>query len=124
MPTYNTDSKVALVTGAGSGIGEGAAKCIARAGYIVYLADINPEALERVKSEISSENGVAHTVQCDVTDEAQVKNMIDQCRQDYGRLDAAFNNAGLEGGLATTDEFVPNVQYLALDIVMVKEENH
>lgn len=85
--------KVALVTGAGSGMGEAAAIMFAEAGASVVVADINEAAAKSVAGKITAKGQKAIPVQCDVTDGQQVKAMVDKAVETYGRLDAAFNNA-------------------------------
>jgi NAD(P)-dependent dehydrogenase (short-subunit alcohol dehydrogenase family) len=88
--------KVALVTGASSGIGRGAARIFAREGAkVVVAADKNIQGGEETVALIKAAGGEACFVKCDVADASQVKNMVDQCCQKYGRLDYAFNNAGV-----------------------------
>jgi NAD(P)-dependent dehydrogenase (short-subunit alcohol dehydrogenase family) len=89
------DGKVALVTGAGGGIGLAAAFAFARAGASVVMADNNAALLESAADGVRKEGQRVLAVACDVTDRGQVKAMIDQTVAAYGRLDAAFNNAGV-----------------------------
>ena len=89
------DGKVALVTGAGSGMGLATAKAFAEAGASVVLADINEEAVRAAAEQLNAGGRKALAVRCDVTDEAQVASMIEQTVSTFGRLDAAFNNAGV-----------------------------
>jgi NAD(P)-dependent dehydrogenase (short-subunit alcohol dehydrogenase family) len=88
--------KVALVTGASSGIGRGAARIFAREGAKVIVAsDKNIKDGEETVALIKAAGGDAFFIKCDVSNTSDVKNMVDICVQTYGRLDYAFNNAGL-----------------------------
>ncbi|PJI44691.1 MAG: oxidoreductase [Rhizobium sp.] len=91
--------KVALVTGGGSGIGAAAAKRFATAGAKVVLAGRRRAELEAVAEIIRSLGGEALAVPTDVSDEAAVRRLIDGTLERFGRLDAAFNNAGILGQL-------------------------
>jgi len=92
MTTMN--GKVALVTGAGSGIGLATAKAFQQAGASVVLADRHEDAVRGASGELIAGGGKALAVRCDVTNDRQVASMIDQTVSTFGRLDAAFNNAG------------------------------
>jgi len=96
--------KVALVTGAGSGIGRATAIAFARAGYTVVLADVGIAAGHAVLDEIKAAGAQAIFIRCDVTDPVDVADMVEQVVTQYGRLDAAFNNAGIEGDSVSTGE--------------------
>ena len=87
--------KVALVTGAGGGIGLATAKAFAEAGASVVLADRNAETIDAAAETLRAAGHDAIGVCCDVTDVDQVKAMVDRAVTTYGRLDAAFNNAGV-----------------------------
>ncbi len=89
------DHKVALVTGAGSGIGLVTAKAFADGGASVALVDANENAIRAATEELVSAGHKALAVRCDVADEAQVPAMVEQTISTFGRLDAAFNNAGV-----------------------------
>ncbi|MDA0165202.1 glucose 1-dehydrogenase [Solirubrobacter ginsenosidimutans] len=96
-PTYDFNGQVALVTGASSGMGLATAQAFADAGAAVVLADINPDALRAATDALTAAGHQAIGVTCDVADEAQVAAMIERTVATYGRLDMAFNNAGIVG---------------------------
>jgi len=95
-PTVAFEGKVAFVTGAGSGIGRAAAIAFARAGAAVTAADINGEGLRDTVTEIERFGGKVRSAICDVTKASDVKSALDGTVATFGRLDAAFNNAGIE----------------------------
>jgi 3-oxoacyl-[acyl-carrier protein] reductase len=88
-------SRPALVTGGGSGIGEGIAKRLARDGASVLVADINAEAAGRVADEISAAGGIAAPWHTDVTEEASVDAAVAEAERRFGRLRIAVCNAGI-----------------------------
>jgi NADP-dependent 3-hydroxy acid dehydrogenase YdfG len=96
-PVYDFKGQVALVTGASSGMGLAAAEAFAEAGAAVVLADINKDALRTATDELTSAGHQAIGVTCDVADEAQAAGMVDRTVATFGRLDMAFNNAGIVG---------------------------
>lgn len=87
--------KVVLITGAGSGIGRVTAEAFAAQGAVVVVSDINDLAGNETVQKILSNGQKAEFIQCDVSDENQVKTMIDNIVKHHGKLDIAFNNAGL-----------------------------
>lgn len=91
--------KVAVITGASSGIGRGTALCLAKEGAAVVAADLNSQGGERVIGEIAAAGGRAVFQHTDVTSEADIKSAVDRAVKDYGRLDIMFNNAGLVGAV-------------------------
>ncbi len=95
--------KVALVTGGTSGIGKETAQQLARAGAKVVVAGRRLEEGQAVAEEISRAGGEALFVQTDVTKEAQVKRLVEETVAHFGRLDIAFNNAGIEQAGPVTD---------------------
>lgn len=95
MDTYY-NGKVALVTGAASGMGLATAKAFAEAGAAVVLADVNENAVRVATEELVNAGHKALAIRCNVADEAQVASMVNQTVSTFGRLDAAFNNAGIQ----------------------------
>lgn len=96
MPLYSEfHGRVALVTGAGSGIGRTTSLAFAKQGARVVVSDINPATGNETVGQILAAGGKAIFIPADVSDEAQVKNLIDRTLAEYGQLDYAFNNAGL-----------------------------
>jgi NAD(P)-dependent dehydrogenase (short-subunit alcohol dehydrogenase family) len=95
-PQYTFDGQVALVTGAASGMGLAAARAFAEAGAAVVLADVNKDAVDKAAEELTDAGHQAIGVVCDVTDEEQAAAMVDQAVAAFGRLDMAFNNAGIQ----------------------------
>lgn len=89
------ENKVALVTGAGSGMGLVTAQAFAEEGAAVVLADVNEAAARSGAETLLAAGHKAIAVRCNVADEAEVKAMIDQTMSTFRRLDAAFNNAGM-----------------------------
>ena len=95
-------SKVALITGAASGIGAATADVFAQKGATVVVSDINEEGGQATVERIRSAGGEAMFKSCNVADPEQVQSLIRAAVGTYGRLDIAFNNAGIEGEAATT----------------------
>jgi len=105
MPTNGNGSyagKVAFVTGAGSGIGRAAALAFAREGASVVVADVSEQGNQDTARMIEDLGGRALAVRCDVTRTADVTAALDNAVNAFGRLDVAFNNAGVEQALTAT----------------------
>lgn len=92
----SSDSKVVFVTGAASGIGRAAAEAFVRQGYAAVLADVNESAGQQVQAELSA-LGECRFVRCDVADDDSVRLAVEHALDAFGRLDAAFNAAGIDG---------------------------
>lgn len=106
------EGKVALVTGAGSGIGREIARTFAREGAQVVVSDLNGEAARQVAADLLDQGYEALGVSCDVTDEDAFRANIEQAQNRYGRLDILVNNAGLQH-VAPLEEFpVEKFEYL------------
>ena len=88
--------KVAFVTGAGSGIGRATAIAFAAEGASVVLADIDTVGNEETARLVAEHGGRVLSVKCDVTSSSDIQSVIEQTVREFGRLDVAFNNAGIE----------------------------
>lgn len=97
-----SDRKVALVTGASSGIGKATAHAFARNGYATVFADRDQAAGEKALAELEPGCEECMFVRCDVAVEEDVRQLVNRTVDKFGRLDAAFNNAGIEGMQAAT----------------------
>ncbi|MGD6740326.1 glucose 1-dehydrogenase [Streptomyces sp. BH106] len=101
------DGKVVLITGGGSGLGRSAALRVAAEGAKLALVDVNAEGLAQSAAEIEKATPGAEvlTLTADVSDEAEVARYVAETTRAYGRIDAFFNNAGIEGKQNLTEEF-------------------
>ena len=95
------ENKVALVTGAASGMGLATAKAFAEAGAAVALADVNEVAVHSATEDLVAGGHKAIGIRCNVADEAEVARMVERTVAAYGRLDAAYNNAGVQSPAET-----------------------
>jgi len=96
------ENKVALVTGAASGLGLATAMAFAEAGAAVALAGWNEKEAQSAAVDLASKGHKTLAVLCDVSDDAQVEAMVKKTVATFGRLDAAYNNAGIQNVLAET----------------------
>lgn len=94
--------RVALVTGGASGLGRAAALLFAGEGARVVVGDVDAEGGQETVRQIEEAGGAARAVVADVTRAADVEAMVSQAVETFGRLDCAFNNAGIEGSVGTT----------------------
>ncbi len=92
--------KVALVTGAASGIGRKSALALAQAGATVICTDIEEKDAKATAARIQEDEGDAVAMRCDVSEEADVQDAVERTLELHGSLDIAHNNAGIEGPLA------------------------
>lgn len=100
-----SQKKIALVTGAGSGIGKASSLALAAAGFAVVLAGRRPEPIATVAGEIEAVGGVAFPVVTDVSDETSVNGLFSHVAERFGRLDVLFNNAGRNAGSTPPDAY-------------------
>ncbi len=106
------EGKVAIVTGAGSGIGRASALAFSREGAKVVVSDVNDTAGNETVTLIIAAGGEAVFQHCDITDEAQVVALVAKAVSSFGRLDCAHNNAGAPGkGAAIVDDTVDNFDF-------------
>jgi NAD(P)-dependent dehydrogenase (short-subunit alcohol dehydrogenase family) len=101
---YDFDGRVAFITGGSTGIGQATARLFAKSNAKVMIADINADGGIHLAREIHKSGGIAEFVKCDVSQESQVRDAISQTLSKFGRLDFAFNNSGIEGEAAITDQ--------------------
>ena len=93
----DSPSKVAIITGAGTGIGKAVAVALARQGYSLVVSGRRKENLEATASEVKQAGSQALVVPADVTDPAAVRDLFAKTKDAFGRLDLLFNNAGVSG---------------------------
>jgi NAD(P)-dependent dehydrogenase (short-subunit alcohol dehydrogenase family) len=103
IPMGKLDGKVAVVTGAASGLGRASALRFAAEGAAVVAADLNSQGGELLVSEIAAARGRAVYQRTDVTSENDIKALIDRAVREYGRLDITYNNAGVIGAAGTIE---------------------
>ena len=101
--------KSIVITGAASGIGKATALAAGREGAKLVLADVSVESGEETARSIKGEGGQAAFVRCDVTQQSEIETMVKHAVEIYGRLDGAFNNAGIEGTLAPAADYPQDV---------------
>lgn len=115
-PVYDFGGKVALVTGAASGIGRATALLFAGHGAAVVLVDRNAQDGAAVAVQIEAAGGRARFVAADVSQLADCEKAVAACIESFGTLDYAFNNAGISARLSPIETFPPDVWQKTLDI--------
>ncbi len=108
--------KVALVTGAGSGIGKAASLALAAEGFTVVLAGRRAEPLGEVAAEITARGGRSLAVSADVSSPAATHGLFERIRKEFGRLDVLFNNAGIGSRPAPLEELTLDEWQSVIDI--------
>lgn len=98
-------NKIALITGAGSGIGEATAMLFAQNGASIVLADMDTDGAERVLAAIEKEGGKGMVVKTDVSKPAECEKLVAETVKKFGRLDIAVNNAGIGGPAALVGDY-------------------
>lgn len=96
------NGQVALVTGAASGLGLATANAFAESGASVVLADVNEQQVQQAAKKLADKGYKVLAVRCDVSNDADVEAMVKKTVATFGRLDAAYNNAGIQNVLADT----------------------
>jgi len=110
--------KVAVVTGASTGIGRAAAIALAAQQAAVVLADVDAARGEQTAADINETGGQAHFVRTDVANDDDVATMVAQAVERFGGVDLAFNNAGIEGTPAITHECTPDTWNSTLAVIL------
>lgn len=117
-PPQGFAGRVALVTGAGGGIGRAAALLFARRGARVAVADIDGDAAEAVAREIRKAGGEARGIRADVADSAQARAMVEAAVAAWGRLDCAYNNAGIASPAHPVAEMPDELWRRSIDVML------
>ena len=110
--------KIAIITGAGSGMGEATAKVFAAEGIKVVATDINLEEVERVSNEIEASGGNCRPMLLDVTNKQSIEQCVKQTIDEYSSLDIVINNAGVSSVTAVDDENYENYWDDTLNVVL------
>jgi len=115
------ENQTAIVTGAAKGMGAAITTTLAREGADIVLAARDAAALEDVAAQVRALGRQAHVVTCDVTDEAQVKNLVARALQVFdGRIDILVNIAGVTGPIETPVQDIPAEEFT--EVIMVNEK--
>lgn len=114
--SYGFEGKVAIVTGAASGIGAAIARALAADGAKVLVADLDPEGADDVARAIQASGGTARAHEVNVADAVEVEAMVEAARSAFGGLHLAVNNAGIGGPAALTGEYPLDGWHKVIDI--------
>jgi NADP-dependent 3-hydroxy acid dehydrogenase YdfG len=117
------DGKVAVVTGASSGLGEATAEALATEGATLVVAARREDRLDALVERINGRWGKALAVECDVTDEQQAHGLIRKAKDEFGRVDILINNAGVML-LSKVEKGLSNQWRQMFDIKVVFSETH
>lgn len=116
MNTQTLSGQAALITGASRGIGEAAARELAKEGVAVLLAARSAGDIERIATEINASGGRADAITCDVSRYSDVEAAVERCRSAFGRIDILVNNAGMIDPVARIDESDPAAWDRVIDV--------
>lgn len=108
--------RVALITGAGSGIGRAAALLFAAEGARIGALDVQPGPLDETVAAVEAAGGAAVALQADITDSAQMRAAVERLAETWGRVDIVFANAGINGIWAPIDQIEPDEWDRTLDV--------
>ena len=111
-----SDSKIALITGAGSGIGKSVTLAFLREGYSVVLVGRREDALRQTVSEAGRPESQTLVVPTDVADADSVRSLFEKTRESFGRLDVLFNNAGVNIPATSVEEIAPEQWRAIVDV--------
>lgn len=114
--SFSFKNQVALVTGAASGMGLAASKAFAASGASVVMVDVNEEAVTNAAAELNVAGYSAIGIRCNVANIDEVKAMVDLAVATFGRIDAAFNNAGVQSPVAETAIADPEDYDFVMDV--------
>ena len=114
--SYDFEGKVAIVTGAASGIGAAIARALAADGAKVLVADLDPEGADDVARAIQASGGTARAHEVNVADAVEVEAMVEAAKSAFGGLHLAVNNAGIGGPAALTGEYPLDGWHKVIDI--------
>lgn len=103
-PLLDFSGQVAMITGAASGFGRLLSQGLAARGCHLVIGDINPEELQKTVDSLVLNNNKVIPLHCDVSDEEQVKSMVDSALENFGRLDIGVNNAGIAHSMTPLHE--------------------